>query len=107
MKKLALEFPGGRSIEYTGKLADFKFADADIGQIINDLVPYIFALAGLALMMVLIWGGFGLMTSAGDPKKMEAARGKLTNAIIGFIIIFMAYWLVQILETIFGIKIFG
>lgn len=86
----------------------FKFTGekATIGAIINDLVPYIFALAGLLLLFILILGGFELMTSAGDPKKMEAAKGKITNAIIGFIIIFAAYWLVQILEVIFGLTIF-
>lgn len=103
MEKLALDLPGGYSIQGP---EDFKFTGGDIGDIINALVPYIFALAGLALLFILIWGGFELMTSAGDPKKMEAAKGKLTNAVIGFIIIFVAYWLVQILEVIFGLTIF-
>lgn len=85
---------------------EFTGEKANIGAIINDLVPYIFALAGLLLLFILILGGFELMTSAGDPKKMEAAKGKITNAVIGFIIIFVAYWLVQILEVIFGLTIF-
>ena len=102
MEKLALDIKG-YSIE---GLEDFTFEGGDIGDIINALVPYIFALAGLALLLILILGGFELMTSAGDPKKMESAKGKLTNAVIGFIIIFIAFWLVQILEVIFGLTIF-
>lgn len=94
-------FPG-----YSPGKVDVTKANLTIGEIINALVPYIFALAGLALLLILIWGGFEFMTSAGDPKKMEAAKGKLTNAVIGFIIIFIAFWLVQILEVIFGLKIF-
>jgi len=104
MEKLAAAVTTFPSVEHP---RGFVFADKKIGDIINALVPYIFALAGLALMMILIWGGFEMMTSAGDPKKMESAKSKLTNAVIGFIIIFVAYWLVQILEQIFGIKIFG
>jgi hypothetical protein len=103
MAKLALAFPGGYSVEGP---SGFKFAGGNLGNIINALVPYIFGMAGLALLVILIWGGFELMTSAGDPKKMQSAQGKLTNAVVGFIIIFVAYWLVQILEVIFGIKIF-
>lgn len=103
MKKLALGFPGGYSVEGP---SGFKFAGGNLGSIINALIPYIFGMAGLALLVILIWGGFELMTSAGDPKKMQSAQGKLTNAVVGFIIIFVAYWLVQILEVIFGIKIF-
>lgn len=79
---------------------------ADIADIINALVPYIFAIAGLLLLFILILGGFELLTSAGDPKKVESAQGKITSAVIGFVIIFVAYWLVQILEVIFGLKIF-
>lgn len=77
-----------------------------IGDVINRLIPYIFALAGIILLFLIIWGGFDYLTSGGDPKKVESAGGKITHAVVGFIIIFVAYWLVQILETIFGIQIF-
>lgn len=87
-------------------LPDFKFKTSTLGDVINALVPYIFALAGIILLFLIIGGGFELLTSGGDPKKVESAKGKITHAIIGFIIIFIAYWLVQILETIFGIQIF-
>lgn len=106
MEKLALTLPalpGKEPVEIEDPLGG-KFTN--IGDIINDLVPYIFALAGLALLIILIWGGFEFLTSAGDPKKMESAKGKLSNGIIGFVIIFVAYWLIQILEVIFGLKIF-
>lgn len=85
----------------------FEFGEiATIGDIISALIPYILVLAGLILFGFLIFGGFELLTSAGDPKKVQSAQGKITSAIIGFIIIFVAYWLVQILEIIFGLKIF-
>lgn len=77
-------------------------SDLKVGVIISELLPYLFVLAGLALLVYLIYGGFQLMTSGGDPKAMESAKGKITNAIVGFIIIFVAYWLMQILQIIFG-----
>ena len=85
----------------------FKFADATISDIISALLPYVFVLAGLILFGFLIFGGFELLTSAGNPDKVKAAQGKITNAIVGFIIIFLSYWIVQILEIIFGISILG
>jgi len=103
MEKLALNLPGGYSVEDPG---GFKFTEGNIGDIINALIPYIFALAGLVLLFTLILGGFELLTSAGSPKKIESAKAKLTNAVIGFIIVFVAFWLVQILEVIFGLTIF-
>ena len=78
-----------------------------LGKIISQLLPYLFAIAGLLLLLYLIWGGFSLMTSGGDPKHMDQAKGKITNAIIGFLLLFVSYWLVQILQVIFGLpKIF-
>ena len=102
MKKLALTFPGGETIEPpTG----FEFTGGDIGDVISALLPSVYILAGLLLFIYLIIGGFGLLTSGGDPKAVESAKGKITNAVVGFIIIFVSYWLVQILEIIFGIEI--
>jgi len=78
-----------------------------IGDIISKFLVYLFPLAGLGLMLYLIWGGFQLMTSAGDPKTLEQAKGKIINALIGFFVIFISYWFAQILQVIFGLpKIF-
>lgn len=78
-----------------------------IGDIISALLPYLFVLAGLGLLVYLILGGFQLMASGGDPKAVDSAKGKITGAVIGFLIIFIAYWLVQILQVIFGLpKVF-
>ncbi|MBU3935484.1 pilin, partial [Patescibacteria group bacterium] len=80
--------------------------DLTIGEIISKIIPYIYVLAGLVLFMMLVMGGFSYLTSAGDPDKMKAAQGKITHALVGFLIIFLAYWLAQLLEIIFGIQIF-
>lgn len=81
-----------------GLRADFK----DLGSIISELLKYLFPFAGLLLFAYLVIGGFSFLTSGGDPKAMEQAKGKVTNAIVGFIIIFIAFWLVQLLDFMFG-----
>lgn len=77
-----------------------------LGGIISALIPYLFVFAGLILFAYLVIGGFSFLTSGGEPKAMEQAKGKVTNAIIGFIIIFVAYWVVQIFEYMFGVQFF-
>lgn len=104
MNKLALTFPGGSKIN---EQDTFKFKEANIAGVLSALLPYIFTLAGLVLFIMLIMGGFGMLTSAGSPDKMKAAQGKITSAIIGFVIIFIAYWLMRILEIIFGLNLLG
>lgn len=88
----------------TTALPGFKFTGS-LTDIIKDLLPYVFSLAGIILLLYFIIGGVGLMFSQGDPKATQAARGKITNAVAGFAIIFLAYWLTQLLGEVLNIQI--
>ena len=74
------------------------------GEIISGLLPYLVVLAGLLLLLYLLYGGFVLMTSRGDPKAMEKGKGIITTALTGFIIVFVSFWLIQIIGRILGIQ---
>lgn len=74
-----------------------------VGLIITHAFTYIIVFAGIALLLYLIWGGYKLMLSAGDPAKTKEAHAILTNAAVGFVVIFIAYWLVQAAGLIFGL----
>ncbi len=73
--------------------------------VISALLPFLFTFAGLILFVMIVWGGFEMLTGAANPKSQEAGKQRIMNAIIGFVILFVAYWLAQILETLFGISI--
>ena len=75
-----------------------------LGEIISGLLPYLFTGAGLLLLLYLIFGGLQLMTSRGDPKAVESAKGKITGALIGFLIVFASYWIVQITASILKLQ---
>jgi len=81
-----------------------KFEFQDIGGIVSKLLPYLFAGAGLLLLLFLLYGGISLMLSRGDPKAVQSAKDKITGAIVGFVIVFFAYWIVQIVGKILGIE---
>jgi len=82
----------------------FIFApNLTIGAIISAALKYIFPLAGILLLVYLIWGGFIYLTSAGNPQQTKAAQGIITNALIGFVVIFVAYWIVQAIGVILGL----
>jgi len=79
----------------------------NLGDVVSQLVPYIFGISGIILLLMVVFSGFQMITSAGDPKAMEAAQKRLTNSIVGFIIIFAAYWIVQLIGRILGVEVFG
>jgi len=103
MKLLAQRLPKYSEI---GGLENFKFADKTVADIVSDLLPYVLTLSGIILFLILIYGGFDLLTSGGNSEKVKRAQEKIVSALIGFLIIFLAYWITQLLEVIFGISIF-
>ena len=74
-----------------------------VGKFIGNILPYIFGAAAIALLIYLILGGFQLMTSQGDPKAAQGAQAKITNAVIGFIIVIFAYVIIRLLGTVLGL----
>ena len=85
--------------------SDFAFENGTLGDIFSALLPYIYGIAGIILLFMLIFGGIGLMTAAGNPDKIKAGRGRITAAIIGFFIIFVSYFIVQLVEIALGVQI--
>lgn len=56
---------------------------AEIEQRITQISQFLIVIAIIIAVIFIIWGGVKYMTSAGDPKKAEAARGIIFNGIIG------------------------
>lgn len=86
-------------------LIDINSPNLKVGDIISAILKtYIFYAAGIALLIYLIIGGFQMMLSRGDPKAMQGAQAKITNALIGFVIIIIAFFVVQLLGQLLGIQ---
>ncbi|MDO8741720.1 MAG: hypothetical protein Q7J11_01080, partial [Candidatus Roizmanbacteria bacterium] len=46
-------------------------------------------ISGLLLLIYLLWGAFDWISSGGDKEKITKAQNKITNAIIGMLLIFV------------------
>lgn len=86
---------------------DINSTALNIADIISPILPYVFTITGILLLLYLLLGGLQLMLSAGDPKKVQGAWAKITNAVIGFLIVFIAYWVIQLVGKILNIPSFG
>lgn len=77
------------------------------GQLVSVLLPNLYILAGLVLFFLLIFGGFSLIMGGGGGNPQQAEKGKnaVTAAVVGFILIFVSWWIIQIIETITGVEI--
>lgn len=75
------------------------------GGIVSRILVFAFPFAGLILFAMIVWGGFEMITSAASSKGTEAGKQRVTAAIVGFMLLFSAYWVFQIVEEIFGVTI--
>ncbi len=60
-------------------------------QIVGTVINQALGLLGFLLLGYLLYGGFLWMTSGGDSKGAEKAKATITNAMIGLVIIALAY----------------
>ena len=72
---------------------------------ISLILPNIFILAAFILFLYLFFGGFLIITGGDNEKQIDSGKQALTNAIIGFGIIFASYWIIQIIQIMTGIPI--
>ena len=73
--------------------------------IFANVVRALTALLGVALFIMVIIGGYGFLFSGGDQKKLEKAKGTLTAAVAGVIIIIAAYLILQTIHLFTGVDV--
>jgi len=77
-----------------------------ISILVSVLLKNALTIAGVVCLFLLILGGFSFIVSAGgDAKAKEKGKNTITSAVIGFVLIFAAYWIIQIVQILTGIKI--
>ena len=79
----------------------------NIGTLISALVGVLLILAALLAFFFLILGGIQWITSGGDKAGMEAARNKITHAIVGLIIVGAAWAVMLLVQNFLGVTIIG
>jgi len=78
-------------------------ASKTIPQIVTFVVAIVSAVAILATLAYLVWGAIKWITSGGDKTKVEAARGQIVAAIIGFIIVVLSFVILNVVATLLGL----
>lgn len=74
--------------------------DTDIPRFVGRIIKWVIGLIGVILMVLIIYGGFLYATSAGNEKQTETAKKTLIYAIIGVIIVGLAYFLTDFVISV-------
>jgi hypothetical protein len=76
-----------------------------IANLVSALIIIILVIAALVFLFMLIIGGIRYITSGGDKGQTEAARSQITAALIGLVIVFAAWAIINLVSAFFGIDI--
>lgn len=73
----------------------------DIREVIFLIINILLGFLGVVAVLIVMYGGFVWMTSAGDPNKIDRAKQIMVNGAIGLIIIFASYSLAAFIIRLF------
>jgi len=76
-------------------LNDFVVTEGNLGLFIQAIVNWILVIAGALAVIYLVYGGILYITAGGDAEKATKGRTAVINAIIGVVIILLAYIIVR------------
>lgn len=89
----AVKLPGGDNLDSTVY---------NPGGLISIVLRNGIIFAGIILLFLFLGGGFMIVSGGGNPEQVQKGQKTVVGALIGFIIIASAFWIVQILQVITG-----
>lgn len=74
------------------------------GDFVTILLRNIISISAVVFTFLAVGGGFAMIVGAGKDNPQQAAKGKqaVTAAVIGFVIIFTSFWIVQAIGILTG-----
>jgi len=74
-------------------------------KLLSTLVAIGIMVGGLIFVVMLVLGAAQWISSGGDKGQMEAARSRITQAVIGLVVLFAVFAIIKLAEAIFGVNI--
>lgn len=75
-----------------------------LARIVSRIIGLLTIIAGIYFIIMLITSGIAVMQSGGDKGKLEDARNRMLNAVIGIVIVVAAIFIFNILANILGLE---
>lgn len=76
-----------------------------VGGILTWAITIVLVVAGIIFFFMLVLGGLRWILSGGDKGSTEQARSQITAALIGLVIIFSAWAILNLIDVVFGVNL--
>lgn len=100
---MATGFNLGEKLNFQGDSASNTYTNAS--DLLNNILPNVYIAAGIVIFFMFILGGFNIISSASDSHKMEEGKKTITFAIMGLLVVFASYWIIQLIQVVTGLQI--
>jgi len=74
-----------------------------IGSILSNVFMAMIIVGAIILIVMIIWSGISILTSGDSKEKLQAAQKRLTNSIIGFVILICVFAIASFVGNFFGL----
>ena len=107
MPKLAFDIRDEFTINPTGPsfIRGSAYESKGFFDFLSPIIRNVYIITGIILFFFIIIGGLGMILSAGNSDKQKQSSKTLGSAVMGYLIMFVAYWLIKIIETLTGVQI--
>lgn len=96
--------PTGIDIGPQGQFA--QLGSLTPASLVSGAIRLILMVAALLFFFMLVIGGIQWIVSGGDKAKSEESRKRITSALVGLAIVFAAWAIAQLINTLFNVDIF-
>ncbi|KKQ66892.1 MAG: hypothetical protein US86_C0002G0009 [Candidatus Daviesbacteria bacterium GW2011_GWA2_38_24] len=88
-------------------IARIGFGAQGISTFISNIINLLLSVSLLVLAFMIFWAGFQWMTAGGDKEQIAKARARITNALIGLLILSLAFFVARQIGIITGFRFPG
>lgn len=81
----------GGTGKYYQKIIPLSNSSYSLGGLIEEIINILLWVVGVAAVIYLIWAGISYITAAGDDAKAAKARMGIINAVIGIVVVLLAF----------------
>lgn len=94
---------------FKGGIIEYLTFAASPREVLQTLIPpfigILFVAGVIIFMFMLLWGAVQWIISGGEKAGIEGAKGRITSAIVGLVLLLSTFAVIKLIETFFGINI--
>lgn len=103
---LPISIPILERLTQQGEAGNFEVI-TEIGPFVSSVMSVILTVSALVTFLYLGWGGLNWIMAGGDKTKIEEARNRITNALIGLVVVAASWAIFSFINWYLGLNVIG